>query len=91
MFVLLYLSEPFPSLPCKYLLSLSPTESLLCSSDGKLWLPQTNSIGSDFTSSFKRFGGDGVKLSLSVDDDDKPFPFDALLLVKLFASNSKKK
>lgn len=81
----IYLSEPFPSFPPKYLLSLSPTESLLCSSDGKLWLPHTNSIGSDLTSSFKRFGGDGVKLSLSVDDEDNPLPFDALL-VKLFGA-----
>lgn len=43
-------------------------------------------MGSDLTSSFKRFGGDGVRLSLSVNDEDKPFPFDALLLVKLFTA-----
>lgn len=89
MIVSIYLSEPFPSFPPKYLLSLSPTESLLCSSDGKLWFPHTNSIGSDLTSSFKRFGGDGVKLSLSVDDDDNPLPF--ALLVKLFGAKIRRK
>lgn len=82
----IYLSDPLPSLPPKYLMSLSPTESLLCSSDGKLWFPQTSSMGSDLTLSFIRLGGDGVRLSLSVDDDDSPLPFGALLL-KLFASN----
>lgn len=71
------------SLP-KYLTSLSPIESLLCSSDGKFWL-HTSSMGSDLTLSFIRFGGDGVRLSLSVDDKDKPLPFDALLL-KLLGS-----
>lgn len=43
-------------------------------------------MGSDFTLSFIRFGGDGVRLSLSVDDDDRPLPFGALLLLKLFTS-----
>lgn len=86
----IYLSDPLPSFPPKYLMSWSPTESLLCSSDGKLWLLQTSSIGSDLTLSFKRFGGDGVRLSLSVDDEDRPLPFDALLLLKLFGSVSNK-
>lgn len=81
-----YLSDPLPSPPPKYLPSLSPTESLLWSSDGRLWLPQTSSIGSALTSSFKRFGGEGVRLSLSVDADDKPLPFDALLLVKFWSA-----
>lgn len=44
-------------------------------------------MGSDLTLSFIRFGGDGVRLSLSVDDDDRPLPFGALLLLKLFGSN----
>lgn len=83
----IYLSDPLPSLPPKYLPSWSPIESLLCSSDGKCWL-HTRSIGSDLTLSFMRFGGDGVRLSLSVDDADKPFPFDAFLLLKLVGSES---
>lgn len=85
----IYLSDPLPSLP-KYLMSWSPTESLLWSSDGKLWLLQTSSMGSDLTLSFMRFGGDGVRLSLSVDDEDNPLPFDALLLLKLFGSAGEK-
>lgn len=43
-------------------------------------------MGSDLTLSFIRLGGDGVRLSLSVDDDESPLPFGALLL-KLFATN----
>lgn len=84
----IYLSDPLPSMPPKYLPSWSPIESLLCSSDGKFWL-HTRSMGSDLTLSFMRFGGDGVRLSLSVDDADKPFPFDAFLLLKLVGSESK--
>lgn len=82
----MYLRDPFPSpilnFPCS-----SPDESLLWSSIGRLLLlPQTNSIGSDFTSScILRFvvGGDGVRLSLSVNDEDRPLPFVAPLLFML--------
>lgn len=81
-----YLSDPLPSFPPMYLISLSPIESLLCSSDGKLWLLQTSSMGSDLTLSFRRFGGDGVRLSLSVNDDDNPLPLDALLLLRWLRS-----
>lgn len=76
MTLVIYLSEPFPSPMPEYLRSFSPEESLLCSSIGRLLLPQTNSIGSDLTSSFRRFGGDGVMLSLSVREEESPFPFE---------------
>ena len=46
-------------------------------------------MGSDLTLSFMRFGGDGVRLSLSVDDEDNPLPFGALMLLKLFGSVKK--
>jgi hypothetical protein len=61
----------------------SMTESLLCSLSG-LMLLLTSSIGSAFTSSDDLAGGDGVKLSLSVDDPKLPPPFP--FVVKLIVS-----
>jgi hypothetical protein len=77
-----YLSGPFISFitlfACK-----STTESLLCSLSG-LMLLLTSSIGSALTSSDDLAGGDGVKLSLSVDDPKLPPPFP--FVVKLIVS-----
>jgi hypothetical protein len=73
-----YLRDPFPSLPLAEWISRSTTESLLCSLSGLillLLLVQTSSMGSDLTSSFDRAGGDGVRLSLSVDEPKLPPPF----------------
>lgn len=80
-----YLRDPLPSFKPMYLPSGSPEESLLWSSEARLLLlPQTISIGSDLTSlSFSRCGGDGVRLSLSVNDVEIPLPFDPLLLLLL--------
>ena len=68
----------FPLLEC-----MSMTESLLCSLSG-LMLLLTSSIGSVLTSSEDRAGGDGVKLSLSV--DDPKLPPQLPLVVKLIVS-----
>lgn len=80
-----YLRDPLPSFKPIYLPSGSPDESLLWSSQTRLLLlPHTMSIGSDFTSlSFSRCGGDGVRLSLSVNDVEMPLPFEPLLLLLL--------
>lgn len=75
-----YLSWPFMSFPL--LGCISVTESLLWSLSG-LMLLLTSSIGSVFTSS-DRAGGEGVKLSLSVDDPKLPPPLP--LVVKLIVS-----
>lgn len=61
----------------------STTESLLCSLSG-LMLLLTSSIGSALTSSDERAGGEGVKLSLSVDDPKLPPPLP--FVVKLIVS-----
>lgn len=80
-----YLRDPLPSFKPIYLPSGSPDESLLWSSQARLLLlPHTISIGSDFTSlSLSRCGGDGVRLSLSLNDVEMPLPFDPLLLLLL--------
>lgn len=75
-----YLSWPFMSFPL--LGCISVTESLLWSLSG-LMLLLTSSIGSVFTSS-DRAGGEGVKLSLSVDDPKLPPPLP--FVVKLIVS-----
>lgn len=75
-----YLSGPFMS--CPLFECMSTTESLLWSLSG-LMLLLTSSIGSVLTSSVFRAGGEGVKLSLSVDDPKLPpqLPFVVKLIV----------
>jgi hypothetical protein len=48
-------------------------------------LPHTNSIGSHFTSSLERAGGEGVRLSLSVDEPKLPPPFVVVAFVLWFS------
>lgn len=75
-----YLSGPFISFTLFECISM--TESLLWSLSG-LMLLLTSSIGSVLTSSLDRAGGDGVKLSLSVDEPrlPPPLPFVVKLIV----------
>lgn len=77
--------EPLPqSALLERCTSFSPVESLLCSLS--LLLGQTNSIGSDLTSSAERVNGEGVRLhNFSLEETPLVFVFEPLPLPLTFS------